>query len=436
MHKIRKFLYPLILVFIVSVIFAGCSSNNGDNESASSEGEDITLSFANWVSSEDATKEQINDVISQFEEENPNITIDIQPIPFDDMRQQLLTQASGDNLPDVLMLQGPWSQELGGNGALEDLSEYASDEYLDDNYEEALKAGSYNDELYAVPFEMISNGLWYNKELMEEAGLDPNDPPQTLDELNSQMDQIDENLGDDVYPIGIDTTKIDYALVGFWPWLFSHGAEPLYDDEVNFDTPETTEALTWLRELVEKDYTPVGEQIKVERELMAKDKIVFKLDGAQFKGTLQNLNEDLEDDNIYDKFGITTVPVGENSESETIADIHQLGISKGSEYKEAAWKFVEYLASNDTSITDFQVPYGALPPLKSHNEEYEDLLDDPISDTFMNDVIPSMKAGPYSPEFGKEKEVIIKAMQDTVYEEDQSISDIVEKSEKELEEIQ
>lgn len=170
----------------------------------------------------------------------------------------------------------------------------------------------------------------------------------------------------------------------------------------------------------------MGQQIKEERELMAKDKIVFKLDGPYFKGILQSLNPSLKGDAFYEKFGVTTVPVGANGKSETLADLHQLGISSQSEHKEIAWEFVKFLASSDISIEQYQIPSGVIPPLKS--TQTADRFSDPVSQTYIDDVFETMVGGPYGPKYGQVQQFVIEAMQKAALT-DQPISQITAETE-------
>lgn len=423
--KLKK--YFVLLMFALLLI--ACSSK--DTQPTEGNDDVVTLTFANWVSAEEATAEGIEKVIAAFEEEHPNVKIENMPIPFDQMRQQLLTMTSGGNPPDIAMLNGPWSQELGAQGALIDLSSLAPTEYLEDNWEGGLEAGKYEDALYAVPFSLTPHAFWYNKKLMEEAGLDPDNPPKTLEELNDAMEKIKHELGSEgVYPIGIDTTLIDYALVQFWPWFYAHGAEPLYNNEVNFNSDEVKNSLEWLRQVVDNDYTPVGQQIKELRELTAKDKMVFRIDGPYLKGIIESLNPDYSGDAFYESFGVTTIPIGVNDESKTLADIHQLGISAGSEHQELAWEFVEFLVTSEVSTNEYQIPSGVIPALKSTQSE----ISDPITEAYYNEVFDTMVGGPYGPEYGQAQQVIIEAMQKASLSED-SIDDIVDTANKSLEDI-
>jgi multiple sugar transport system substrate-binding protein len=396
-------------------------------------GGQITLRYANWVASEAATRETIAKAIAAFEKQNPNVTVESLAIPFDQMRQQLLTMAAGGNPPDVMQFSGPWSQELGAQGALVDLYEIADEGYINDNYEGGLEAGEYEGKLYAAPLSLTPHAFWYNKDLMEQAGLDPDQPPKTMEELDQQMAQIKTELGpQDIFPIGIDTTKIDYALVQFWPWFYAFDARPLYGGEINFNTPQVGNALQWLRETVDKGYTPVGQQIKEERELMAKDRIVFKLDGPYTVGILRSLNPDLEGDAFYDKFAVTTVPVGANERSETLADIHQIGISAQSENQDVAWEFAKFLAGSEESINQYQIPYGVIPPLKSDQKSAK--FNDPVSQVYINEVFETMNGGPYGPKYGQAQQAIIQAMQRAALE-NEPIGQILEETEQNLQSV-
>jgi multiple sugar transport system substrate-binding protein len=394
---------------LVGASLLGVTGCSGSEQGGGQSGGQVGLRFANWVASEEATRKNVLDVIGAYQKANPNVRVENVAIPFDQMRQQLLTLSAGGNPPDVMQLSGPWSQELGAQGALVDLKGMLGEEWLNDNYEGALEAGTYQGKLYAAPFSLTAHGFWYNKDLMGKAGLDPEQPPKTMEELGEHMRRIKQKLGGQgVYPIGIDTTKIDYALVQFWPWFFAFDARPLYDG-VDFDTPQVRNALSWLRDVAKSGYTPIGQQIKEERELMAKDRIVYKLDGPYLVGILRSLNPDLEGDAFYDKFGVTTVPVGDNGKSETLADIHQLGISSQTQNQEEALKLLKFLVSSKESINQYQIPLGVIPALKS--DQKSDKFDDPVSQAYVQEILPTMVGGPYGPQYGQAQQFIIGAMQ-------------------------
>src|SRR5260370_37610444 len=119
---------------------------------------------------------------------------------------------------------------------------------------------------------------------MPHAGFDTSKPLTSMVVLNSQMAILLAKLPSDAYPIGIDVSKTEYALVGFWPWIWTFGGNPMVDDgkgnvTINLADSGTVAAFQWLQDAVKKKWTPPDQAIKAERELMASSKIAFKLDG-------------------------------------------------------------------------------------------------------------------------------------------------------------
>jgi multiple sugar transport system substrate-binding protein len=368
-----------------------------------------TIKFINWVSAEAATRKTLATVITAFEKQHPNVKIQSIAVPFDQMYQQLVTEASGGNLADVQQLSGPWTQELAGAGDLADMGPIAGQSYLSKNWPGGLDAGKWKGKVYSVPYILTPHAFWYNKKLMRQAGI--KSPPRTLSQLNADLPVLKRKLGSKgIYPIGIDTTKIDYALVQFFPYFYMFNAYPLYQGKPNFDTPQVRNALSWLRNLVKKGYTPVGQQIKDERDLMAKNKIVFKLDGPYFVGILESLNPALTASNFYNTFGVSPVPVGRNGRSQTLADIHQLGISAKSPNKKLDWEFIKFLTSSQTSVKDYMLPLGGVPPLKS-TEHQSNVMSLPVNRIYVNQILKTMVGGPYNPKYGQQLQIVINALQ-------------------------
>ena len=66
--------------------------------------------------------------------------------------------------------------------------------------------------------------------LLSQAGLDPTRPPHTIEELNEAMTVLRAKLPDNAYPIALDTSITEYALIGFWPWIWTFGGEPMVDN--------------------------------------------------------------------------------------------------------------------------------------------------------------------------------------------------------------
>src|SRR5579859_2609554 len=398
----------------IAAFLESCGNSNSPGSGSNS----TTLKYANWASAESATKTQIDNAIQAFESAN-NVKINNIAIPFDQMLQQLTTMTNGGNPPDVMELSGNWPYALGGSGALQPLNSYIGS-WRNDAFTNSFEVGTYKGNVYAVPFSISPHGFWYSKDLMTKAGLDATKPPTTIDELNSQMATLRAKLPSDAYPIGIDISKTEYALVGFWPWIWTFGGNPMVEDSqgnvtINWAHDGTVAAFQWLQDMVKKRWTPPDQAIKAERELMANGKVAFKLDGPYLTGILGNTNPALNTvAAVNQHFGVTTTPVVPvQSGPVTAADIHNLGMSSQASNKDLAWKFIQYLTSNKKVLTNYLVTEGIFP----HKSDvvtggpYANLFSDPISQAFINSVIPTMRPPAYSPLYDTAANFVVTALQ-------------------------
>jgi multiple sugar transport system substrate-binding protein len=116
------------------------------------------------------------------------------------------------------------------------------------------QAGIYNGNRYGIPLDSHPLGLYYNKALMEEAGLDPNKPPQTRDEYESALSEMKA--------AGIQgswTSPFPFTGVLMWESLLWQFGGDLYNSDVTkatFNSDAGVEALTWLVDLVKDGHSP------------------------------------------------------------------------------------------------------------------------------------------------------------------------------------
>jgi multiple sugar transport system substrate-binding protein len=360
-----------------------------------------SLNFANWASAETATRSNIDKALQAFETQN-NVQVNNIGMPFDDVLNQLTAMTKAGIPPDVMELSGNWPHALGGTGALADLAQFASQDWRKDAFPNSFEAGTYKGTLYAVPFSITPHGFWYNKKLMTNAGLDATKPPRTINELNQAMEVLREALPAEAYPLGIDISKTEYALIGFWPWIWTFGGNPMVDDgkgnvTINWADDGTVAAFQWLQDIVKKRWTPNGQAIKAERELMAFEKLVFKLDGPYLTGSMGDVNPDVfgSVEKINASFGVTTTPLGPGvSQPITCADIHNLGMSALAKNKDLAWKLIDFLTTSRDVILSFLIPEGGVLPHMSYNtnaELYAKYYSDNISRSFITNIIRTMR---------------------------------------------
>ena len=236
---------------------AGCSNggsgggDGGDVDITDTEME-ATIEFAAWESDFDWDA-----VIAGFNEKYPNITVQITKSPFKDFFTRLQTQASGDNLPDAFMMNGPNFQLYASNGIIVPFDRAVEDGELDfSNYPEAMaELYTYDGTPYAVPTSYDSIGLWYNEDLFEKAGVEVPTDEWTWEDLHEAAQEISEALKDEgVY--GFAGGAYNQEL--FYNLIFQAGGAVLNEDatEAQYSSPGSREALQFLRDMVEDGSSP------------------------------------------------------------------------------------------------------------------------------------------------------------------------------------
>ncbi|HVW92538.1 MAG TPA: extracellular solute-binding protein [Devosia sp.] len=399
----RLQLLASVAAFAVLALCAGASAQDK-----------ITLHFANWASAEGTTKDAINKAITDFEASHPNITIESESISFSEIAHQLVLRARSGNPPDVAQISGNDTILLASTGALEPL-----DSYVDASLKANIKPGalsglSVNGKLIAFPWNQSPAGLWYNKKIMAAAGLDPNKPPTTIDELTADLEAIKKSQPD-VIPLGIDTTNRAFALTSNWPWMQTFGAKPIGEGATGANSPEMKAYLTWMRKLAQEGLMDPGRKIGEFRPLAAQDKVAFDWDQVLLQGVIQGANH-MSADDFYKTWGVTSMPVGPEGKAHSFEGGHQLIMFAKGAHKDAAWAFIKYLATDPAVISNYTLGVSSsLPSVVSTGDATLDAkLNTPIFDAFAKKVIPTISEQPYGPAFAQASTAVMAGVQEAV----------------------
>jgi multiple sugar transport system substrate-binding protein len=158
-------------------------------------------------------------------------------VPGANLISKVLQQSSSKTLPDVLMLDNPDVQQIAASGALAPLSDFGvKDTGFFDGVE---KAGTYDGKVYGVAPVINTLALFYNTDMLSAAGITP---PKTWDELAADAKKLTTSSTYGLAFSGINTYEGSWQ---FLPFMWSNGG-----NESNINTPETTQALQFLTDLV------------------------------------------------------------------------------------------------------------------------------------------------------------------------------------------
>ena len=145
------------------------------------------------------------------------VTIKREAVPGDTLIQKVLQQSSSKTLPDVLMLDNPDLQQIAATGALAPLDEFglSADGYA----KGVVDASTYKGKLYGLQPITNTIALFYNKDILSKAGVDP---PKTWDELRAAAKQLTKGKQ---YGIGFSAPANYEGTWQFLPFMWSNGGD-------------------------------------------------------------------------------------------------------------------------------------------------------------------------------------------------------------------
>lgn len=166
--------FPFILLTLMSLFALGLAACGGGNSSSSGP---VTIKY--WYTEGDKEAPVIKDLIGQFQQQNPNIKVDAQLVPFDGAHDKFVTAAQNGTAPDAIRIDVGWNTEFANAGYLLDLGPYVKD--TSDYLPAPLAYATWKGKLYGLPQVTDFLVLYYNKKMLTDAGIStPPRPSMTL----------------------------------------------------------------------------------------------------------------------------------------------------------------------------------------------------------------------------------------------------------------
>ncbi|MFZ4842287.1 ABC transporter substrate-binding protein [Mycetocola saprophilus] len=231
-------------------LLASCSNgaNPGGGESADGQ---VELSVVSLIpGTEQAAFDAFNNQVKQFEKANPDIKI--KPVEYEWKADTFPALLAGGTLPIVYTIPFTDGQTLIENGQIADITEEVKALPFYDKFNKNVLSAGTDDKghIFAVPREAYGNGLQYNRDLFKQAGLDPDKPPTTWDEVRAAAKTISEKTGAAGY------MQMTQGATGGWQTTvatYAHGGrmEEIKGDKVTatLDTDATKKSLQFLKDL-------------------------------------------------------------------------------------------------------------------------------------------------------------------------------------------
>ena len=356
MRKTRTIVTGVALAAAFSL--AACTGGSGassTSSASSSAGGTTEISFQTWSLKNDRFTPYFEQLVKDFEAENPDIKVKWIDQPGDGYEDKILQQANSGELPDVLNLPPGFAYKLADTGLLVDLDKVEGAK-VSEYVESAAKAYQFPgiEGHYGYPWYLGTDLNWYNVGKMKEVGIDTSKLPTTLDELFSMASNVAKASNGEVKMIS------SVPDIG----TFSAAGIDIYKDgKFVFNTDEAAKIIDQFQKAY-KDGAMPAEALNADYQgnaaLYKQGKSTWTTGSAGFASALKADAPSLIDQTeVTPRIGHAPV------------FIQGISVAKNSKNQAAAVKFAQYVTNTKNQVEFVKIAQGFFPGTKAGNEKPE-----------------------------------------------------------------
>ena len=350
-------------VLAAAAVLSGCGGqgNNGSTTSADSaaaesttegkakaSGEKVTISLLSWN-----TDEILGEFIAGFEQENPNIKIDLQYVPpVQQYVDKFSVLAASGQMTDMFYIAAENKQEVISKGVAEDISDMEIFSRID-----PATSATYGKDgkIYGYSPDAWIGGIFYNKDLFEQAGIEKE--PETWQDfvdcaaklkaigVEPYLDDADNvhNLAQDLYQCSVISQEPDADV-------------QINEGKATFQEKYTEPLKLWYDDMIASGlYSQMALGLNSDQviDMFANGEVAMMHGGPWTIATIEQTNPEMN----YDIFGLS-----DNSGNRVLPGAVNVGLSVSttSEHKDACRAFIEYMARDENIVKWQKVTNNAI----------------------------------------------------------------------------
>lgn len=301
----------------------------------------------------------IRRVIATCQQKLPNIQVTETFKPFGDIwTANIAAVAAGSGMPDVIVEDRPLLKQRAADGIATNLGELARRDGIDGSYfwPFTWEQSVYEGDPYGLPYETDVRVLYWNKNAFREAGLDPERPPTTWDELEQIADQLDRMEGGTIQRMAFSPL---IGNVGPDVWVLTNGHELISPEgEPQINDPAMVETMEWIKGWIDRYGGWQNHQnfranfASPPNDAFMSGQVVMYVDTNGYNGVLnffrpQYTKEDGSRENL--EWGVTDIPY--KVQKGSTSGGFSLSIPQGAANVEPAWEWIKCATGKDAQIS-------------------------------------------------------------------------------------
>lgn len=331
-----------VIASISAIAVVAACSGGGETGNGSGEPDDGTT-LTMWVRA--ATDTYSEALVEAYNSSHEN-QIDLTIIPNDTFLQRVGAAAGAGELPDLLASDVIYAPNYTQQGLYADITDRVGElDFADQINPAHMTIGAIGDVQYSVPFKVDSSVIYWNKDLFEEAGLDPDTLDTSVEGLYEQAAAVRE-LGGDTYGFYFGGACGGCTGYTVMPVAAAAGTPPLNDDGTvaDIDNEAFASYFSLYRDLFENDIAPAG----VREENGATWAELFLSGNVGIFPGGNSLVVELAESDF--EWGVTAITSPDGATDSTFVGGDIIGVSSSSDNEDQAWNFLEWMLDEETQV--------------------------------------------------------------------------------------
>lgn len=336
-----------------------------------------------------------------YEKRNPNVDVVIEQFPGSSLKDyeiKLRLRYSSDQSPDLFFVQADLLAELVSLGLAKEAPPFIEQLVQEESRNRTIRQAPYfGGTCYGMTASASPTVLYYNKDMFREAGLDPERPPRTWDELLEYAEKLTVRDEDgNVTRAGLSLRKRGYkpGTAGKWfTFLFSAGGRAFTEGgrRAAFNSEAGREALEFYETILfDKNLDSI--QLEGDQRGFGQGKAAMFIREVHVVRWLQKNHPDLD-------FGVGPIPKRDTSLSAGMPYVWT--VSDQSAHPKEAWRFIEFLMSKEAYSRYADI--GGVIPVTKSVAAMPKFSEDPYLKTFLDQEI---KAPEIFPRLGRAQSIL------------------------------
>jgi multiple sugar transport system substrate-binding protein len=302
------------------------------------DGEEATITYGFWDTAQQAA---IESQMAAFNEQFPNITVELQIVPWEDYWTKLQTGVAGGETFDVLWINAASLPVYAASGSLLPIDDIVGDGGIDAGlFPEALvEMYAFEGTQYGLPRDFDTIALFYNRDLFDAANVDYPTGEWTWEDFRQAAEQLTDD-GSGVWGAGLQTSWQE----NYYNFILQNEGQLLNEDGTRslVDEPEACEAFEFLTGFFTDELTPslaVQQANPVADTLFPAGQVAMMTGGSFRAGAYSGADANLD---------VAPLPIGK----QRATVIHGLAnvIWAGTEQPGASLELVRFLADEEAEL--------------------------------------------------------------------------------------